>query len=410
MLHALQESDSITAFNEFITILESLNNTKALEIISPASINKRETHMDNSKKLVEKFSQFIPIGRYPIGMNSGSSSMTKSTGYKHMGDTTLSPLKEKHQATLVCSSGTANKNLACDSIGEQVVCNKCESCKTSDTTNKGFATPATAGCRNNTRGRLRETDRIFTTRSSQTPTRAQELSLIQNLSISDEDDDCREGEKPIVCWHPYAQPQPANQGSSRASSPHSCHPCCVSLSSDSDSSSDSLSIDQSVIVDSNVTMAIAKHEINTMSVKPATKIHNNANDYKMTARPRGPCLIVNNIDFEADMFPKRKGSDEDAKRFDDIFQQLGFTVIMRRNQTADQMRELFKEVAKECKPEHDALFVIILSHGSEDGIYGTDGMEVYLNTEIIACFDNRNCKAMREKPKVFVVQACRGSK
>lgn len=248
---------------------------------------------------------------------------------------------------------------------------------------------------------------LFT--EGQTPTRAQELTLIRNLTLSDDNaQQVGESQEPVICWHPYARAHAGNQGA------HHCLPCgssFTSVSSESDSSSDSLMIDPNLILDSNVTMAIAKEGTNLMAVKAATVCHNNPEeDYKMTSRPRGPCLIVNNIDFQADWLPTRKGSDEDARRFDDIFKQLGFTVIMRRNQTADEMRKLFKDVASQCKREHDALFVFIFSHGSEHGIYGIDGLEVCLESEIISCFDNRNCKAMLGKPKVFAIQACRGSK
>lgn len=219
-----------------------------------------------------------------------------------------------------------------------------------------------------------------------------------------------------VQWHAYEH-QPDERsgqevlGAHMASSPHYCHPSHIPASSESDTSSDSIMIDPNLILNPNVTMAIAKEGPNMMTVKLAELCHNNPEeDYKMTAKPRGPCLIVNNIDFENEIFPTRKGSDEDARRFDEIFQQLGFTVIMRRNQTADQMRQLFVDVSNECKPEHDALFVFILSHGSERGIYGTDGCEIDLDTEVLSCFDNRTCKALIGKPKVFVIQACRGSK
>lgn len=165
-----------------------------------------------------------------------------------------------------------------------------------------------------------------------------------------------------------------------------------------------------LIFDANVMEAIAHSRPNMMSVKQATICHDNLQeDYKMTARPRGYCLIVNNVDFELDLFPTRRGSDQDANRFDQLFKQLGFDTIMTRNLTADQMRSKFQELASACRPEHDALFVFILSHGSEYGIYGTDGFEVYLESEIISCFDNRNCKALIGKPKVFVIQACRGN-
>lgn len=148
----------------------------------------------------------------------------------------------------------------------------------------------------------------------------------------------------------------------------------------------------------------------TMTVKCASVCHNNPeDDYKMTARPRGLCLIVNNVDFEHDLFPTRRGSDQDANRFDQLFTQLGFHTIMARNLTADQMRLKFRELSAACRREHDALFVFILSHGSDCGIYGTDGLEVYLESEIISCFDNGNCRQMIGKPKVFIIQACRGN-
>lgn len=355
LFDAIQESKSEDAFNEFTKVLEITQNQDALNIIK--SVVKAKESPSGARSIWRKLAD-ITTGQsknYSIGMNSGRSCTTSShysgSSMTKSDSTTLSPLKEKRQATLV---------------------------------------------------------------------RPQELALINNLNISDQDHGDQSvsttastttSVEPIVCWHPYAQSQSASSPSATGTSPHLCNFSVASLSSESDTSSDSLMIDPTVILDSNVTMAIAREGPNMMSVKLASICHANPEeDYKMTARPRGPCLIINNIDFEGEIFPTRKGSDEDARRFDDIFQQLGFTVIMRRNQTADQMRKLFKEVASECKLEHDALFVFILSHGSEHGIYGTDGMEVYLESEIISCFDNRNCKAMLGKPKVFVIQACRGSK
>lgn len=130
-------------------------------------------------------------------------------------------------------------------------------------------------------------------------------------------------------------------------------------------------------------------------------------DYTMSSSQRGICLIINNVQFENDLLPKRKGSDKDAFRFKEVFRQLGFAVESKRNQTAEKMKSLFRQVAARCMLKHDALVVILLSHGTESGIYGTDGLEVDLN-DILSYYDNRNCKQMLGKPKVFIVQACRG--
>jgi hypothetical protein len=166
------------------------------------------------------------------------------------------------------------------------------------------------------------------------------------------------------------------------------------------------------ILDAKTISELVQQAPNTMSVKPAnlSRYHYDPElDYKMTARPRGLCLIVNNVDFEHDLLPKRRGSDQDANRFDQLFKQLGFVTIMTRNLTADQMRAKFRELSNACRPEHDALFVFILSHGNEHGIYGTDGFVIDVDSDVLSCFDNKNCKAMKGKPKVFVIQACRGN-
>lgn len=64
-----------------------------------------------------------------------------------------------------------------------------------------------------------------------------------------------------------------------------------------------------------------------------------------------------------------------------------------------------------AKLEHhhqaDACFICLLSHGEEEYIFGTDGKRIPLN-EIFMLFDNNNCKGLLGKPKVFIIQACRG--
>lgn len=130
-------------------------------------------------------------------------------------------------------------------------------------------------------------------------------------------------------------------------------------------------------------------------------------DYKMVSEQRGICLIINNVNFELDMLPQRKGSDMDAFRFKTIFKQMGFLIESKRNLTADKMKSVFRQVAARCTSKHDALIVILLSHGTESGIYGSDGLEVELN-DILTYFDNKRCKQMMGRPKVFIVQACRG--
>lgn len=144
------------------------------------------------------------------------------------------------------------------------------------------------------------------------------------------------------------------------------------------------------------------------NVQQTTQWHNDpVEEYNMTASQRGICLIINNVLFELDVFSKRKGSDMDAFRFKEIFKQLGFLVECKRNLTADKMKAAFRQISARCMSKHDALVVILLSHGTESGVYGTDGLEVDMN-DILTYFDNKKCKQLMGKPKVFIVQACRG--
>lgn len=439
LLYAVQECGTDSAFSDFIDVLEDLDSTSVSKLVKKTSPGKNRPK--SCKDILGLFrNKFTTKNQYPLGLNSGLSSgfstsrpyqpsSTTQSSYQSDTLTISSPYKEKHQTTLI-SSNSSGSNSFSQSQQRQQECDSTPtefklSMKKRDGHPVGPFTPATKSRNNHLESN--RTQQI-TNSSSQTPSRSSDSRLTHNSSLPDEglqqqrqrlrlsiiggrqDDPQNDGgDEPVISWHPYAQ-SPTHENAPRACSPHLCHPCYSSASSESgESSSDSLIVDPNLILDSNVMTAIAREGPNMMSVKIATTCHNDPEeDYKMTSRPRGNCLIVNNINFEGDIFPTRKGSDEDANRFDQIFRQLGFETIMTRNLTADQMRAKFRELSAACKPEHDALFVFILSHGSENGIYGTDGMEVYLESEIISCFDNRNCKAMIGKPKVFVIQACRG--
>lgn len=57
----------------------------------------------------------------------------------------------------------------------------------------------------------------------------------------------------------------------------------------------------------------------------------------------------------------------------------------------------------------DSSFVCLLSHGEEGFIFGTDGRKLQLDS-VFKLFDNSNCPTLLGKPKIFVIQACRGGK
>ena len=78
-----------------------------------------------------------------------------------------------------------------------------------------------------------------------------------------------------------------------------------------------------------------------------------------------------------------------------------------------------KEFSKfEDNKSVDSLVVVILSHGDhDDKVYGVDGEATdqgfrnYITTKHLkSWFGNRLCPELSRKPKLFIIQACRGCK
>ncbi|XP_009944511.1 PREDICTED: caspase-8, partial [Leptosomus discolor] len=137
--------------------------------------------------------------------------------------------------------------------------------------------------------------------------------------------------------------------------------------------------------------------------------------YKMTSRPRGVCLILNNHDFakarEAVPEPKnmknRNGTDVDAAALRRVFSKLHFTIAEYRDLTAEEIRKTVNIYQREDHKDKDCFVCCILSHGKKGIIYGVDGHEVPIQ-ELTTSFTGQNCRSLAGKPKVFFVQACQG--
>lgn len=78
-----------------------------------------------------------------------------------------------------------------------------------------------------------------------------------------------------------------------------------------------------------------------------------------------------------------------------------------------EMESVLREFA--ARPEHkssDSTFLVFMSHGILDGICGTfhsdKKPDVLPYDTIFRLFNNRNCLSLKDKPKVIIVQACRG--
>lgn len=68
------------------------------------------------------------------------------------------------------------------------------------------------------------------------------------------------------------------------------------------------------------------------------------------------------------------------------------------------------------RPEHkssDSTFLVFMSHGILEGICGVKHRnkkpDVLHDDTIFTIFNNSNCRSLRNKPKILIMQACRGS-
>ncbi|XP_024138660.1 caspase-3 [Oryzias melastigma] len=130
--------------------------------------------------------------------------------------------------------------------------------------------------------------------------------------------------------------------------------------------------------------------------------------YSMDYPDMGICLIINNKNFEKNTnMGSRTGTDKDAGNAFKTFTKLGYKTKIYNDQTMDQMKELFRKMSSQDHSKYASFACVILSHGEEGVIYGTDGPVLF--DKLIEGMKGNGCRTLVGKPKLFFIQACRGS-
>ena len=131
---------------------------------------------------------------------------------------------------------------------------------------------------------------------------------------------------------------------------------------------------------------------------------------------RGKCLIINQT-FKDNPEYRRYGTKEDVLALKDLWSRLGCQEItiksdLKRNEIFQCLRR-FREELEISKPHF--VTIAILSHGNKNDYTGLEEiMDVHMNgipiRDIKKMFiDGKACPCMVGKPKLFLIQACRGS-
>jgi len=122
----------------------------------------------------------------------------------------------------------------------------------------------------------------------------------------------------------------------------------------------------------------------------------------------GYVLVINNVIFRGREISVRTGSDEDEERLLDLFDDFKFHIIVHRNLERSGMINILTHTSKEDFSKFDTFVCVILSHGSEDGIYGIDDQVITLEA-ITSFFHGNECPSLQGKPKIFLISGCQGT-
>ncbi|XP_051742218.1 caspase b-like [Ctenopharyngodon idella] len=128
-------------------------------------------------------------------------------------------------------------------------------------------------------------------------------------------------------------------------------------------------------------------------------------------------LLITNIQFKH--LSDRRGAEEDEKNMKWLLEALGYRVEKHTNFSGEQIDAAVRNFA--ASPGHrdsDSTFVVLMSHGdiiqNKDAILGVNYHrqhnpdDVFFVDEIFTHLNSVNCPALIDKPKVILIQACRG--
>ena len=121
-------------------------------------------------------------------------------------------------------------------------------------------------------------------------------------------------------------------------------------------------------------------------------------------------VIINIENFDTPSLMKRDGSAKDMKRIMGLLDTYGVEYNKEINITAEGMKDTLIKLKEWDLGSYSGLIVTIMTHGGVgNALFGKDGKTVQLK-ELAKIFSSAECEGLRNKPKIFIVNACRGSK
>ncbi|XP_021176814.2 caspase-1 isoform X1 [Fundulus heteroclitus] len=123
-------------------------------------------------------------------------------------------------------------------------------------------------------------------------------------------------------------------------------------------------------------------------------------------------LLITNIEFTEEKM-KRRGAEKDEENMEKLLSSLGYEVVKFTNLTGQAIDDAVIYFTKHPKlKQADSVFVVIMSHGQLGKILGVEWKEgkpdEFPINNIFKHLGSKSCPALIDKPKVIIIQACRG--
>jgi len=129
--------------------------------------------------------------------------------------------------------------------------------------------------------------------------------------------------------------------------------------------------------------------------------------YRMESKSKGQFIIFNNENFIHDK--DRLGTKRDKSSLTRVSKLFGFTkTSVYPDYTTNQVKQQLKIYSSEDFTNEDCLVCAILSHGDSNGFISTYDGKINIQVFFDA-FSDKACPSLKGKPKIFIVQACRGN-
>ncbi|KAF5905427.1 caspase-4-like isoform X1, partial [Clarias magur] len=125
-------------------------------------------------------------------------------------------------------------------------------------------------------------------------------------------------------------------------------------------------------------------------------------------------MIINNVEFINSRY-NRRGAEKDEESMVTLLDALGYDVIILNDLSAEGMEAALRDFSQHNEHRYsDSTFCVMMSHGGLEGIYGINIAEkeddILPVDKIFHYLRSENCPGLTDKPKIILIQACRGDK